>query len=28
VFHDEQDRTLHEQGWFGCIEPFGRLVES
>ena len=28
VFHNEEDRTMHEQGWFGCLEPFGRLVES
>ena len=28
VFENETDRLAHEQGWFGCIEPFGALVES
>jgi uncharacterized protein YndB with AHSA1/START domain len=28
VFENETDRLAHEQGWFGCLEPFAALVES
>lgn len=27
VFHSDADRTMHEQGWFGCLTGPGHLAE-